>query len=52
MVIKIADLANEGDGRNWLYSVNDKQGEVSAGIHKLQPGDAALWKFAVYEYNE
>ncbi|HEY2892744.1 MAG TPA: DUF4430 domain-containing protein [Pirellulales bacterium] len=52
MVIKIADLANEGDGRNWLYSVGDKQGEVSAGIHKLQPGDAVLWKFAVYEYNE
>ena len=52
MVTKIADLANEGDGRNWLYSVNDKQGEVSAGIHKLHSGDAVLWKFAVYEYNE
>jgi len=52
MVTKIADLANEGDGRNWLYSVNDKQGEVSAGIHKLRSGDTVLWKFAVYEYNE
>jgi hypothetical protein len=51
MVTKIGDLKNEGDGRNWLYSVNDKKGEVSAGICKLQPRDAILWKFEVYDYN-
>jgi Domain of unknown function (DUF4430) len=51
MVTKIGDLKNEGDGRNWLYSVNDKQGEVSAGIHKLKSNDAVLWKFEVYRYN-
>ena len=51
MITKIGDLKNEGDGKNWLYSVNEKSGEVSAGAHKLKPLDAILWKFQVYDYN-
>jgi hypothetical protein len=51
MVTKIGDLANEGDGRNWLYSVNDKQAEMGAGAYKLAAGDVVLWKFKTYEYN-
>jgi hypothetical protein len=52
MVTKIGDVKNEGDGRNWLYYVNDKQGEVSAGAMKLKPGDAVLWRFETYDYNQ
>ncbi len=52
LVIKIGDLKNEGNGRNWIYSVNDKMGEVSAGARTLKPGDAVLWKFQKYDYNQ
>jgi hypothetical protein len=52
LVTKIDDLANQGDGKNWLYSVNDKPGEKSAGIQELRAGDAVLWKFKVYDYNQ
>jgi len=51
LVTKIGDLANEGDGKNWIYYVNGKTGEVSAGVHPLKSGDAVLWKFQKYEYN-
>lgn len=49
LITKIGDLANEGDGKNWLYSVNEKRGEVSAGAHKVEPRDTILWRFEVYE---
>ncbi len=49
LVTKIGDLANEGDGKNWLYSVNDKRGEVTAGAQKVEPNDTILWTFQVYE---
>jgi hypothetical protein len=52
MITKIGDVKNEGDGRNWLYYVNEKQGEVSAGVMKLKPGDAVLWRFETYDYNQ
>lgn len=48
-VEQIGDLTNQGDGKNWIYSVNGKQGEVSSGIHTLKRGDAVLWKFQTYE---
>lgn len=51
MITKIGDLKNEGDGKNWLYSVNGKKAEQSAGVYKLKPLDAILWKFEIYEYN-
>ncbi len=49
LVTKIGDQANEGDGKNWLYSVNEKRGEVSAGAQKVEPRDTILWRFEVYE---
>lgn len=49
LVTKIGDQANEGDGKNWLYSVNEKRGEVSAGAQKVEPQDTILWTFQVYE---
>ncbi len=30
-------------GRGWKYRVNGQHGEVSFGIHPLQPGDHVLW---------
>jgi hypothetical protein len=51
LVTKIADLANEGNGKNWLYYVNEKAGEESAAVHEIKAGDAVLWKFQVYDYN-
>src|SRR5262249_5912540 len=49
MVTKIGDLKNEGNGKNWIYSVNGKTGEISAGIAPLKLGDAVLWKFQAYD---
>jgi hypothetical protein len=49
LVTKIGDTANEGDGKNWLYSVNDQRGEISAGAKKVAPNDTILWAFQVYE---
>ena len=54
MVTRIDDVANEGGGRtsrNWIYRVNGKKGDVSAGIHELKPSDVVLWSFETYDYN-
>lgn len=48
-VEQIGDLTNQGDGKNWIFSVNGKQGEVSSGITELKRGDTVLWKFETYE---
>lgn len=46
---QIDDVKNEGGGKNWVYRVNGKLGDRSIGIHKLQAGDAVLWRFQEYE---
>ena len=51
-VTKIGDLTNEGNGKNWMYSVNDKAGEHSAAVHPIKAGDAVLWRFQTYDYNQ
>ncbi len=51
LITKIGDLANEGSGKNWLYSVNDKPGEESAAIHEIKADDTVLWRFQLYDYN-
>ncbi len=51
LVTKIGDLANEGSGKNWLYSVNAKPGEESAAVHEIKAGDVVLWRFQLYDYN-
>jgi hypothetical protein len=49
LVIQIDDLVNQGGGdRNWIYRVNDKPGNRSCGIHRLEVGDTVLWKFEAY----
>lgn len=52
MITKIAELQNEGSGKNWLFYVDGKIGEESAGITKLKAGDTALWRFKEYDYNQ
>ena len=50
-VTEIDGLANEGgNGRNWLFQVNDKLGKVGAGVQELEVGDSVQWNFA--KYNE
>jgi hypothetical protein len=46
---QIDDVKNEGSGKNWAYRVNGELGDRSIGIHKLQAGDAVLWRFQEYE---
>jgi hypothetical protein len=47
LVTKIDDLSNQtgGDGKNWLYRVNGKLADKSAGAYVLAPGDVILWKY-------
>ena len=52
MVTKIGDVKNEGAGKNWIYYVNAKQAEMSAGACKIKPGETVLWKFEEYNYNQ
>jgi uncharacterized protein DUF4430 len=46
LITAIDDLKNEGRGRNWLYEVNGKLADRSAGVFELAAGDAVLWRFA------
>ena len=52
MITEIGGLKNEGNGKNWLFSVNDKQADVGAGSYELKSGDTILWEFKAYEYNQ
>lgn len=51
LVTQIGDVKNEGTGKNWIFSVNDKTADVGAGGYELKAGDAILWKFSEYDYN-
>jgi len=51
MITEIGGQKNEGDGKNWLYSVNGKSADVGAGGYELKAGDVILWEFKPYEYN-
>lgn len=47
-VDSIDGLKDQRQGKAWIYSINDRTGEKSAGIATLAPGDAILWKFDIY----
>lgn len=51
MVTQIGNLKNEANGKSWIFHVNDKAGEVSAGASPLRPRDVVLWRFQTYDYN-
>ena len=45
-VTAIDGVKNEGsDGKNWIYRVNEKLGDKSAGIFAVSPGDKISWSF-------
>lgn len=48
LVTAIDELKNEGRGKNWLYEVNGKLADKSAGVYELSAGDAVLWRFRAY----
>lgn len=45
---QIDDLKNEGNGRNWLYSVNGQQGKKGFGATAVKAADTILWSFSEY----
>ena len=46
----IDGLENEGGrGKNWIYWINEEQGDRSFAIRVLHAGDHVLWKFGAYE---
>jgi hypothetical protein len=48
-VISIDGLENLGaGGDNWIYFVNDRLGDRSAGVNEVQPGDRVHWRFGPY----
>ena len=47
LLTEINGDANQGaSGKNWTYSVNDKEADRSFAIYKLEPGDHVLWTFS------
>lgn len=48
-VFSIDDLKNEGNGRNWIFRVNDKLATRSCELVEISPGDVILWRFQRYE---
>jgi hypothetical protein len=45
-VTSIDGIENEGgDGKNWIYKVNGKLGDKSAGVFFVKPGDKISWSF-------
>ena len=51
MITELDGLKNQGDGKNWLFSVGGKTAEVGAGAFELKAGDTILWEFKDYDYN-
>jgi uncharacterized protein DUF4430 len=52
ILTKLDDLENQGgiaDAKNWIFYVNDRLADKSFGAYVVQPGDAILWKFGIYE---
>jgi hypothetical protein len=48
-LIAIDGLENSGGGGdNWVYYVNDRLGDASAGVSQLQPGDRVEWRYGAY----
>jgi hypothetical protein len=44
----IDEMENEGNGKNWVFRVNDKLGTKSFAVTSLKAGDTVLWRFGEY----
>ena len=49
LLVRIDDLENSAQGRNWLYRVNGKLADRSFGTWKVQAGDTILWKHEKFQ---
>ena len=49
LLVRIDDLENQPNGRNWLYRVNGKLADRSFGIRKIEKGDTVLWKHEKFQ---
>ena len=48
-VLQIDDVKNEGgDGRNWIFHVNDEVGGRGAAVSSVAAGDTVIWRFEKY----
>lgn len=47
-LFEIDSIANQGNGKNWIYYVNGKRATVGIGAKKLNPRDHILWKYEPY----
>ena len=53
LVTSIGGVKNEKSyGDNWVYRVNGKLGDRSAGIFQVNPGDMVQWTFGKYQPGE
>ncbi|MFI4876046.1 MAG: DUF4430 domain-containing protein [Blastopirellula sp. JB062] len=48
-VTAIDELKNEGNGRNWIFRINQKLATRSCELIEIEPGDVILWRFQRYE---
>ncbi len=48
----VANQGAQGEQKNWLFSVNTKFADKSAGAYILNAGDAVFWHFGPYEWRE
>ena len=49
LVLEIDEVAGGGpDDRHWIYRVNKKLAERSAGVVEVQAGDTVLWRLESY----
>lgn len=45
-VESIDGIGNQGaGGKNWIYRVNGKMGDKSAGLFEVDPGDKVSWNY-------
>jgi hypothetical protein len=45
-VTSIGGVENMGsEGKNWIFRVNDKLGDKSAGVYPVKPGDKISWSY-------
>jgi hypothetical protein len=48
----IDGVENQGGGdgaKNWIFTVNGRLGDKSCAVARVEPSDAVLWKFDLYE---
>lgn len=45
LLLEIDGVKNEGNGKNWVFRINDQLGDRSFGIATVKAGDTLKWSF-------